>query len=84
MFREELARRGSGGVPPAGEECRAMKQPTLGRVLGRSLVALALAGAVASCGGDTSTPTTPARAAVFEEELVTAPARDPCSRAERA
>jgi hypothetical protein len=36
-----------------------MKQPTFGRVSGRGLMALALAGAVSSCGGDTATPTTP-------------------------
>jgi hypothetical protein len=36
-----------------------MKQPSVGRVLGRGVVVLALAGAVESCGGDTTTPTTP-------------------------
>jgi hypothetical protein len=36
-----------------------MKQTIVGREWGRSVAALALAGAVSSCGGDTTTPTTP-------------------------
>ena len=43
-----------------------MKQPIVGRVLGRGLLALALAGAVSSCGGDTSTATTPTPTSVID------------------